>query len=381
MLIKAKNNLTDQAHFSYLSQGEASGAATLRVKNINGFTASYAQQIGKTGEELAEIVVLGTAAPSGTALSITGTTRYAHAADTPIYQIKYDQVVFERSTAGTAGTATVMTDGTVSITPDSLYTVFDDTTGASSYAYKIYFRNSITAATSAESDWLTPGGPSFYSLAKLRDRIKNKLRSANYVKYDSIVDDWINEWLERMNNIAIDVNKDYQIGTVDVAFSGTAELGTITASDFKEVRRVWMTTNGTDFYMASKISLIDYTPQTTFYETQPNYYMQGDNVIGRKPADSSGTARISYYKMNAVLDSDADELPVSMRAYTKSFVDYGLSQAYYLDGKLNEGDRYLQSANQEAEKFRSEITPRSKSGPQYISITDDISADDSFDLL
>jgi len=177
---------------------------------------------------------------------ITGTTTYDHAADTPVYAIKFDQIIFKRSTSGTAGTATAMTDGTVTITPDSEYTIFDDTTGASTYAYRTQYRNSVSGETSSDSDWQTTEGFSFYSLAKIRDRVKRKLFGNNIIQDDQTINDWINEWIESMNNVAIDVNKDYSYGTVDVAF-GTSGLGTISTSNFKEVRRMWVTYNGTDY--------------------------------------------------------------------------------------------------------------------------------------
>lgn len=380
MLIKALNDLDKRASYTFLSNTEASGASTVRVQNVDGFVASWGIQIGKTGEERSEVLTLGTATPSGTALTVTGTTRFEHATDTPIYAIKWNQIVFERSTVGTAGTATPMTSGTLTITADSPYTVFDDTTGATTYAYKTYYRNSVTTDISSESDWLTPAGYSFYSLAKMRERTKNKLFNAGYIKYDLLVDDWINEWTEKMTNTATDVNQDYNIGTADVAF-GTSGLGTITASDFKEVRRMWVTTNGTDFYASTKIGMTGYSPNQTFNSTYPYHDFQGDNIFNIHPSGSLGTARIAYYKLNSVLVNDSDELPVSMRGYTKSFVDYALSMAYYMDEKDQKGLLFSSNAKEELERFRSEITPRSKSGPVTIRAFEPIDGDETFGLI
>jgi len=372
--------LDQSAALSYLSTGEAVGAATLKVKNINAFYASWGIQVGKTGEEKAEVVIMSTATPSGTSLALDGTTRFDHPADSPVYAIKYNQVIFKRSTAGTSGTATAMTDGTVTITPDSDYTIFDDTSGSSTYAYQAAYYNSVTTETSADSDWMTTAGYTFYSLAKIRERIKNKLISANYIKDDLTIDNWVNEWLEKMTNTAIDVNKDYAIGTVDIAYSGTAELGTITETDFKEVRKVWFTADGTNWYQATKMDLNDFQPNTTFSETHPYFFYQGDNVIGRKPNETSGTVRVYYYKTNAILANDTDELPVAMRNYTKSFVDYSLGQAYHLDNKIDQGNLFTSSALGELTQFRTEISPRHKTGPQYIDIVASTDADD-FELL
>lgn len=374
MIIKVKNNLDINAPYTFFSEALGLGASTIPVKNINNFNASWAIQVGKTGEERAETLMLGTSPSSATALLITGTTRYPHSTDTPIYATKFDQVVFKRSTAGTAGTATAMSSGTVTITPDSIFTQFDDTSGATTYAYRVAYRNSVTTDVSSDSDWLTPSGYSFYSLFSVRERLKGKLRSASYIKDDSTIDDWTNEWVERLNNVLVDVNQDYSLGTVDVSF-GTAGLGTVTSTDFKEIRRIWVTYNGTDYYNATKMHVTDFENQDVFSSSQPSYYMYGDSVFGVKPESGGGTARIVYYKLNTVLVNDTDELPVPMRGYTKTFVDYVLSQAYYLDKRVDLGKIFNNNAEVGLDMFRNEVTPRSKTGPQFIKLTDSVSDD------
>ena len=377
MIIKVKNTLTDNAPFTFLSSTVASAVTVLPWKNASQFSANWAIQIGKTGEEKSEVKVLGTASPAGTAGTITVATSFDHPVDTPLYAIHYDQVVFEVSTTGTAGTASPITAGTVSITPDGDYTQFDHTTGATTYAYKAYFQNSVSGDITAESDWLTSSGYSFYSLAKIRERAKNKLFSASYIKSDSIVDEWINEWAESMNNQAVDVNQDYSLGTVAVGF-GTNGLGTITSTDYKDIRKLEVTYDGSTYRTAERFSVVDFEDSQTFSSNYPNYYMYGDSVFGIKPSDSAGTARIAYYKLPLVLSNETDELPTSMKGYTKSFVDYCLAQAYYLDGKSDDGDRYLVSANEEKERFRGEIGARHKSGVETIKLSEPISGEDYF---
>lgn len=376
MLIKALNTLDKQASQSFLSMGETSGVGTLRVRNINSFSPSWAIQIGRTGEETSEVKMLGTAAVSGTSVIITGTTTYDHQPDTPVYAIKFDQVIFKRSTAGTAGTATAMTGGTVTITPDGTVTVFDDTTAASSYAYKTTFYNSVTGETSSDSDWITPSGFTFYSLAGIRRRIKAKLFLNNIIKNDADIDDWINEWLEQLTNVAIDVNKDYLLGTADVGF-GTSGLGTITATDFKAVRKLWVTyDSGASFAQAFRMENTSFFPNEVFNATRPFFYYQGDTVFGVKPEQSGGTARITYYALSPRLVYDTDELPVSMRGYTKSFVDYGLGQILAMDEKEVKASMYLKNADTDRERFRVEMASRSKTGPITIQMIDAIDAED-----
>jgi hypothetical protein len=375
MLIKVQNTLADIAPFSYLTNATVTGAGTIPVKNINQFTANWAIQVGATGGEQSEILVLNSSAPSGTSLIATGTARFDHPADTQVFAIKFDQAIFKRSTSGTAGTASAITDGTVNLTPDSTYTAFDDTTGAATYAYKVAFYNSVTTETSVDSDWLTPTGYSFFALAKIRERIKSKLFNPDFIRNDGMIDDWINEWKERMDNAAVDVNKDYSLGTVDVSF-GTAELGTISADGFKDVRRVWFTTDGNTYFQATKMAINSYDPNQTFSSTHPYFYMLGDDVIGRKPVEGNGTARIVYYKYNSPLVNDTDTLPTVMKNYTKSFVDYGLSQALYMDNQLTQAARKEKAALDELDRYKNEIASRLKTGANSVQVVEEISGDD-----
>ena len=372
--IKVLNQLPQSSTKTYIGSATSSGGTSIPVKNINSFTANYAIQVGETGEERAEIKLIDNI--SGLNLRTTGTLTFDHPIDTPVYNTKFNQIIFKRSTAGTAGTATAMTNGTLTIQPDQLYTQFDDTSAQTSYAYKASFYNSATTEESADSDWLTPAGYSFYSRASIRDRIREKLFASDFIQNDDTINDWINEWLENMNNAAIHVNKDYSLGTADYSF-GTAGYATVTASDFKDIRRVWVTTDGNNFYSAQRVSQTDFTPQDVFAISAPIYYPFGDNVYGVKPDGAAGTARISYYKLPTILADDGDELPVVMRAYSKSFVDYGLAQALQVDNKADQASAKLAVAEKALSLFVSDITPRSSSGPRFIKIVEETSGEDS----
>ena len=375
MLIKTRNTIPLQSEKTFTTNLESAGTNVLRWKNASQFSASWAIQVGETGEEQSEIVLLGTATPSGTAGTLTANDLYEHSADTPLYAVKYNQVVFERSTSGTAGTATPMTDGTITIQADSDYTQFDDTSGSSTYAYRTYFRNSVLNVTTTESDWITSAGLSFYSLGKIRERIRNKLWNADFIKDDDVIDDWVNEWLQIMVQAAVDVNEDYSLGTVDVPFDGTNGYGTITNADFKILRECWITYNGADFYRAQKDELINQIPNQTYNSTHPFFWMTGDNTLQVKPDESGGTARIRFYSSGTVLVNDTDNLPVYMRGYTKSFVDYGLSQALAKDGKIQESSKQEGVARSILSDFRKDLTPRNRTGETQVNIVESIDED------
>lgn len=363
MIIPVANNLTNFSQNSYLSSSVASGAGTINVVNINVFDVGKAIQIGNTGEDRAEIVMPGTV--SGTSVVYAGTNRFDHPINTPIYAINYDQLVIKKSSSGTAGTATAITNGTISIEPNQPFTNYDDTVGLSTDAYKVAFRNSTSGVVTSDSDWITPSGYAFYQLGSMRQRVKDKLRNASFIGDDYIINDWLNEWLEQMTNAAIKVNQDYALGTVNIGF-GTSGLGTITSNDFKTVRRVWTTYSGTEYKESTYLPIDEIYPNRTFDGSAPRHSYRGDTVIEFNPHSTAGTAQVIYTKLNPVLVNDGDYLPLSMRGYTKSFIDYALSQARAKDEK--EALSYENKAQSSKADFITEITPRDQTGIQTTQI-------------
>jgi len=373
MILKVQNNLELQAQFSYSSVNISAGGTTVPVKNINAFTAQHAIQLGKTGEEQAEIVLLSSTTPSGTAITTAGTLRFDHSIDTPVYDIIYDKIIFKRSTDGTAGTATAL--ATVSITPDSQYTEYNDASGVATYAYKTRYYNSVLGNESADSDWFVPGGPTFYSKAKLRNRIKDRLYDVGYIKSDDVIDDWINEWLEEMNTAAIKVNKDYLLGTATVSIGATG-LGTITDSDFMYAEKIEVTQDGVNYTQTTKINMQRYDDNTSFTSSLPYHSWQGDNLIQFLPKTIGGTARVVYSKGQAQLTEEGDELPFPMRRYTRGFIEYGLYCAYDNDEKSDTSDRHYGKAQKIKADFINEITPRDHTGIEMIDIDEPLSGFD-----
>lgn len=381
MLISVLNNQSINVPKTYVAQNTTAGTNAVPWRNPNGFVASWAVQIGESGQGQSEVVLLGTATPSGTIGTFTANTLYDHPADTAIYGIKFDQIVFGRSTTGTSGVSSPLANGTVTIQANGTQTVFDDTTGAVGYAYQTYYQNSITNAQSSLSDWILPTGFSWYSLGKMRQRIMDKLVSNGYINgisvSDTMVNDWINEWLENMTNAIADVNQDYQMGTMAIGFSGTNELGTITQSDFKGgLRRVWYT-DGSGTYQATKMDSNSYSPNKIFVNTYPYFYMQGDNVIGRQPHDISGSFICEYYNQASYLVEDTDQLPVTMQNHTKGFISYAHAQALFKDQKIPEATAKLQEAMADMQKFAIQMTPRNMTGQDYVQIVESTGGDDN----
>jgi hypothetical protein len=377
--VSIENTLAVHGQKTYLSSGVAAAAVTSGAKNTTGFTTQYAIQIGETGQDQTEVVI-GTVA-SGTSFTHPALA-FDHPADTPIYDIKFNQVVFEKSTAGTAGTAAPITNGTVSYKPDNWdsdlqlsLTIFDDTSGASTDAYKTMFRNSVLGSNSSESDWVTPAGNSFYSLAALTERVKAEMWNPTFIQDDNRIHNWINELKDNWTNSVMAVNQDFALGTTNVAF-GTNGLGTITTADYTDVRRLWVTYNGVDKFQSTKQSVNDPIPGQVFSSSHPYHRWFGNTVFQVSPSDSAGTAELVFYRFGTTMVNETDELPHPFRSYTDAFVAYGVAKAAFLDDKLDKYDRKTQELKSLKQEFITNIVPRDRTGVQYVDIETPIDADD-----
>lgn len=377
--ISVENSLAVHGHKTYLSTGVASAATTSPAKNTTGFTTQYAIQIGETGQDQTEVVI-GTVA-SGTSFTHPALA-FDHAADTSIYNLKFNQVVFEKSTAGTAGTASPIASGTISYTPDHWdsdlqlsLTIFDDTSGASTDAYRTMWRNSVLGSNSAESDWITPAGASFYSLAAITERVKNELWNSTYIQDDKRIHNWINELKDNWTNSVISLNQDFALGTVNVGF-GTNGFGTVTTADYSDVRRIWVTYNGVDKFQSTKQSVNDPFPDQIFSSSHPYHRWLGNTVFQVSPSDTAGTAELVFYRFGTTMVNETDELPHPFKSYTDAFVGYGVAKAAFLDNKLEKYDRKMGELGSMKNDFLSNIVPRDRTGPQYIDLVDPTNGED-----
>lgn len=380
MIISIENSLVADptTQFSFTSSAVSAAGTVVPVKNGNIFRDGWAVQFGKTGESQSEIKIISGAPTSGT-INLLAVTTYDHAQDTPVYQIHYDQIIVKRSTSGTAGTAVAI--GTTNITPNSLYTEYNDSSGTTGYAYKTQFFNSSSSDTSSESDWFIPGGPAFYSLQAIRQRGKDSLYNASYLKDDSVVDDWINEWIEVMTNSAIKVNQAYSIGTASYSFGADGTV-TITAEDFKTATKIETTYDGTNYANSAEIPMQRFSSGDTFLSSSPKHSWQGDTTFIVLPANNGGTARITYSKLATRMVNDSDNLPLSLRSYTGGCIEYLLYKAFDQDLKRDYAESHYGKFKMSKQDFISEITPRDQSGPKTIFFTDSLSGrDDTVDLI
>lgn len=157
MIIPVYNPSVDNLERTYLSQGLSAGVTALVVDNNNSFVINDRVMIGELGRERTEIVTVTGAVTAGTALTV-GATTFPHEAGSPVTQLRYDQVKYYRSTTGTTGTYTLLTTVNMDVDNADLLTNYDDTTGLSTYYYKVSFYHSVSTIESSLSDAIAGSG-------------------------------------------------------------------------------------------------------------------------------------------------------------------------------------------------------------------------------
>lgn len=182
----------DPLAYTYLTLDTASTSGTLTVKSTVTFTTSGPVADGKNlilllgtpGNEGAEIIKSSASvAAAGTTITLASNTLFPHSAGTPVYLIPYDQV--EISNAATlTGSKTVVK--TLSITPDTLETLYIDTSVGALFEFA-RFKETINNTFSSYSDGVINTG---YGPTTARKIIDNALASINKKTSDLLSDEF-----------------------------------------------------------------------------------------------------------------------------------------------------------------------------------------------
>lgn len=168
MVIAAPNPSTDELEKSYLTQAYSSGTTTLTVQNANRFAANDRLLLGTMGHEGSEVVTLSAVNADGQTLT-TGATKFPHAIDDVVIQLRFDQVKFYRSTTGSGGAYALLAAVDMDVDNDTLTTYYDDTAGLTTYYYKSALYNSQSTLEAAASAIVSGGGYTRNQVGKLID--------------------------------------------------------------------------------------------------------------------------------------------------------------------------------------------------------------------
>ena len=147
--------LFENVNFSNLNASVASASGTITVYSIVSFAINQVLIIGEPGSAGSELVKTHAAtAPTGSTVTLASNLTKAHAKDTPVYIVPFDQI--ETSHADTeTGAKTVLS--TATINPELVENFYQDTSSTAGY-YFTRFKNSIATTYSSYSDPIPYGG-------------------------------------------------------------------------------------------------------------------------------------------------------------------------------------------------------------------------------
>lgn len=352
MFITAFNLSVDDLEQTLLSQYAAGGVTTLVVKGNQGFANTNKILIGPMGTENAEIVSVNAAVTAGTALTVT-TTVFPHNANEPVYVLEYNQVKFYRSTTGVAGAYSLLATVDVDVDNENLQTVYDDSTGSSSYYYKISYYNSVTSFETEQSDPVQGTGYPRNSVGFLLEEIISEIKDPD--ERTVTKDDLIN-WMNEVNDDLITrARKPYDFLKTSTTVSATAATYVPYPTDmwkFDRFEYTWtLGGQGTqrEYYPINQeqFRLIDF--DTGALGSDDLQFISLDdvnNVIRTFPkflTTQASAITIYYYKTFDTIDSPADlfETPNPMVYKLYCLAKYFRSLAKGDSNFLTLSDRYF----------------------------------------
>lgn len=338
--LKSDNRvLTQNAKYAFLTSNYSSGVSTLNVTATAPYVANDFILIGEMGQENSEIFRIGSISTSGdivlqTAAGVGATTLYGHPESSKVYKIDYNQVNFYRTAAlGTIAdetptfSANTSLSGWLSLTPQSWYTTYNDTTYSTGFGWFV-LRNSITLEASTNSNAIPYSGFAAQTVASVFADV-DSLLNVTELKLISVSEKfaWVNEALTLLKNKLNLTNTEYTVSTTQTLtiVSGTAEYQL--PSDFSDIVEITdglntSTTTGGPIPFMSVSKALSYDGDTVFY------YLRG-RYLGIVPTPTASATY--YYRYRAVATrltslSDYVTLPDGAFYSLKDFVLYRAKQ-------------------------------------------------------
>ena len=357
MIITAYNPSTDNLEKSYLTANYAAGVTTILVRNNDRFTNGGRIMLGEMGNENTEIVTVGTVNADGTTVTV-GATKFPHTAADPVYVLRYDQIKFYRSTTTVDGTYSSLVTAALDVDNQTLKTSYDDTTGLTTYFYKVSFFNSVA---SAESDLSDPIPGEGYGRKQIGTLVNEFLIEIGDVQQDYITVPQIISLLNEANEDIIGQSRrPYRFlrKSVTVNLSSTPiDLDTVAPDLIKFDRMKFTKTDLAGNTVQGNIDMISIeemeykqysqnpavvNPITTVFEAAID---ETDNTIVINPVVTTTVTngiKIYYWSDFDYLTSLADTLQTPVKRIYKLFL---LSRYYRMRAKkeasfLNLSDRY-----------------------------------------
>lgn len=321
--LRATNNqLTIGAKYTFLANNYSSGAATIDVDSIVGFTDDDYLLIGSFGSETAEIVQIN-GVPAGSTITLENATIFAHPESTRVTIIKYNQIKYYHTATATFASDTVL--ATIDIQADSLYTSHSDSTQSSGFGWFKFFNETVTTYSQA-SNAIPYSGFKKNSVKKVLDSFYSLLNAKErkiITSTDSLR--WLSEAYSVTTSELNLINNEFKTSsTTDISVvANTKEYSLDT--DFSSVISLWDSTNELtiDPIKLEKVASNDADSSNTI-----KYYIRGA-YIGFSPTPSSAfTAKIRFKENDNEVTSLYDNIVLPDNNYM-ILVDYMLYRAYH----------------------------------------------------
>lgn len=192
MIITGFNPSTEGLEKTFISRAVGAGVTSLPVKNTDNFTATAKILAGEMGREHSEILTISSV--TDTAIALSAGSSFSHSADDPVYELRYDKIKFYRSTTGVSGNYVEIAEVDIDVDNSDLTTKYDDTTGLSTYHYKISYYNSVTTQESELSDPIAGTGYDRGTLGRAIDEFLREVKDEEqqFVTRQTLID-WANE--------------------------------------------------------------------------------------------------------------------------------------------------------------------------------------------
>jgi len=146
--------------YSFLTTNYSSGVSVINILNVTDteYAAGIFLLLGNFGAESTEIVQISSVNSTTGDITLTSSTKFAHAESSKISILPYNQIRFywTATTTFSVGTATSLS-GLIELQPSDWFTAYNDETHSTGYGWYLFY-NSNSAIYSQESNYIPYAG-------------------------------------------------------------------------------------------------------------------------------------------------------------------------------------------------------------------------------
>lgn len=316
---------------TFLTADVAAAATSSTVENMSGFALGEYVVFGEPGEEKTEIVLL-TSVTASTTLGHTTGPVFAHAVETPIYEIGYNQIEVYWS-ATESGTYALLT--TIGIAVDQKQTVYEDPNATTARWYKIRFKD---VADTLYSPYSVPVQGTGWTSDSLRGMVDQILAESGFTgdaenreRIRRLLNNEVKQLTQAISKLHTTVLTAYTTQSLTV---GTYQYDLPTR--FLRFKKIDISFAGGTYYRAWFQSETEGLPADTYYTTSPYVYRRGSEfgILPESDITSSGVAKLWYdrYPSEMYDSNDTHGLPYGASDILISKILYRLWVNKSMDG-------------------------------------------------